>query len=186
MNSLINSWVDQNVVEKNKKELVEYGLHQGVFMSINVVTIILISYLFHQSINGILFLVFFSSLRSYAGGYHSSSILRCYFISTLIVIVVNFSFHVGIWTRTLAGIVNIFSVIILVKIAPVDSENRRLETSEIILFRMKTRKILLIESILSLLAIIIGITHIYETIAASMLLSTGLAYAGKIKNIKIQ
>ena len=63
--------------DKEEQEILQYGLHQGFTILLNLVTLIVCGILWNElSLMLFLFLgIFF--LRPYAGGYHADTELRC-------------------------------------------------------------------------------------------------------------
>ena len=183
MKRILNALTEQKVIAAKDMELVKYGLHQGRYLLTNFAIILLISFAFHELKTGFLFMIFFFTLRSYTGGYHTDSIWTCYILSTLIVAGTIWSFHARVWTPTIAGIAILISSGVLAVNSPVDSKNRRLNGAEKMSLNRITKRILLIELILGMLGIMWEINYLYASIAAAMFISFLLTFWGISKNI---
>lgn len=59
------------------KEVYQYGIEITISSILNISLIIIISLLLGDIVSGIIFLMFFIPLRTYCGGYHATSYLRC-------------------------------------------------------------------------------------------------------------
>lgn len=59
------------------KEVYQYGIEITISSILNISLIIIISLLLGDIASGIIFLMFFIPLRTYCGGYHATSYLRC-------------------------------------------------------------------------------------------------------------
>lgn len=70
--------------EEDERSVIEFGI--GILLSkmLNLITEIIIGCLFSMFWETIVFLLAFSFLRSYAGGFHASSSLKCYISSSAI------------------------------------------------------------------------------------------------------
>lgn len=164
--------------------IVRYGLEMIILKSLFFIGAMAIGVLMHSFWECGIFFLFFSILRSYAGGYHAKTRRRCFVQSMLTFLIVLVTLkcaevmpHMSIVIVVLA----IISAIVLWLISPVDCKNKQLETDEKIVFQKKTRVCLCIEMIIAIIAVTIGycgishavmLAHIVEGILATM----GLAF----------
>ena len=73
---LANSLIEQEHCSLENKEILVYGLSSAVELGLNIFSTIIVGAMFGMTIEGIIFLVSFSLLRTYAGGYHARSVNR--------------------------------------------------------------------------------------------------------------
>ena len=78
---------NENVIIHEKRELYRYGFQNGLILTLNFLTSIIVGVALGEVLSSILLLAAYIPLRSYAGGYHSNTSGRCYIVSTLIMIV---------------------------------------------------------------------------------------------------
>lgn len=71
--------IKNGVAEIEYKEIIVYGLTFGIELILNILTTIILGFMFGMVIESLIFLISFSLIRTYAGGYHSQSALKCYF-----------------------------------------------------------------------------------------------------------
>lgn len=71
--------------DKEEREIIQYGLHQGFMILLNLLTIIICGGLWKELPFALLLFLGIFILRPYAGGYHADTELRCYLISTVAV-----------------------------------------------------------------------------------------------------
>ena len=91
----MNNWADRSgevfiktkIVPADDKEILEYGISQGLFLVFNLLIFFGICCYFKIIIWGFIFLVLFWPLRIYAGGYHAKTRMHCILISTFMEIV---------------------------------------------------------------------------------------------------
>lgn len=74
-------------------------------------------------------------IRSYAGGYHASSTLRCYILTNIAIIVVLSAMKFITFSSTFLGCLSVMNSMVILILAPVDTENKRLDEIECIHYR---------------------------------------------------
>ena len=76
-NSVSRKFAEKGILEKNNVEICSYGLEIFISTMISVCTVLFISTIFTKSLEGIIYVLFYCSLRTYAGGYHAKSHKSC-------------------------------------------------------------------------------------------------------------
>ena len=96
MIKIIANWI-LNLVCKNcdipndLREAYQYGIGITISSIFNILLILLTSLLFRDVLSGVIFLLCFISLRTYSGGYHATTYLRCSIVFLLTYILVEIS-----------------------------------------------------------------------------------------------
>ncbi len=70
-NRVVDYFIQNNIIKEKDKELYLYGLQQGAFILVNIVTTLLIGYAFDMIWQSVVFMVAYLPLRAFAGGYHA-------------------------------------------------------------------------------------------------------------------
>lgn len=178
---LCNLFVENEIIEEEDKELYQYGLHQGIIMIINFISMLIVGLLFNMLWQSLLFLLFFIPVRTYAGGYHAKTQLRCYFIS------------LGIYIAALLGIRYMPSdwwmrVIILLaasavffKFAPSEAENKPLSAEEVIKYKRIARIMWVMEAAILFFAILFKLQQLGNCIILSYIVIFVLLILGELK-----
>lgn len=136
-----------NICEDNPMYQVYcFGLRGFILELITCLTAMTIAILFNRTIEIISFLLFFSQLRKYAGGYHASTRIRCYLSSTSII--VSNCLIVTHIPELVSQILIILLGGVLLLWAPVETENKPLDDEEQKKYRQKTIQIFIIELII--------------------------------------
>ncbi len=139
-------------IEEKYIELYVIAMQSLLAMALNAATALLIGYLMGMWQQGIILFAAFIPLRSYAGGYHARGYLSCYLescvIMTAILLFLRFITQSGIppygmWLLFLAAAAVIFYL------APLADENKPISEKETIVFKKRTRIILLVEILLA-------------------------------------
>lgn len=68
-------------VKEEDRDIYQYGLEITLIFILNICTILIISLFLNLFIESLLFLVCFSLLQSFAGGYHAMTHLRCFLMT---------------------------------------------------------------------------------------------------------
>lgn len=173
------------VIAEEDKELYTYGffvlLSKGLFFLISAFYGWMLGVLWES----IVFYIMFSTLRSYAGGFHASkeSICTCCTTASL------FLSSLCIWymerignTVIPFGILVVCGAVVYL-LAPLDSEDKPLTRAEMVLYRQKTRSIDIAIVIISIVGLCLHLPAILHAASISMALECVLLVLGKVKII---
>lgn len=169
--------------DENTKEVIYYGLEILILKIVFWITAALIGLFMGMFFENLIYMVFFVLLRSYAGGYHSKSRLRCFVLSTLTIILsicVHKIFNIFDMVNVFLVIFGIFSFAIVFLLSPIDSKNKELDNDEVIIFRKKARIILCSETILAIITYIFGLPSISKSIMLAIVTVGTLVIVGYI------
>ena len=162
--------VERKIITIDDKEIINYGLSTGFELILNLLTTLVISLILDMVLESIVFLLSFSSIRVYAGGYHLEKTINCYLVSNSIVALVLLS--VKIAPREYLGsiilILLVTSLPIILKLAPIGTPNKPLTNYEKNFFRKKVLSHMGIE------LIIIFILHLFNMDTIALLMSSGI------------
>lgn len=150
---IVERLLGKGIIIKSDYDIYLFGIEQLLSIILNLLTTILIGCLFGIVWQAILFVGAFMILRSYAGGYHALTPVRCY-ILTIVTIIVSLSAikYFEIDMVVLISLLIMTSVVILV-LAPVDTENKPIDEIEYIYYRKKTMIVWGVEVIIALLCV---------------------------------
>ncbi len=120
----------QDIIPEEDRELYEYGMVQGVILVINWLTAILIGAFFGMFWQPVAFLLLFTAVRVYAGGFHAGTQLQCYIYTS----VLQFGVMAAIKFISIPMAVYIILIgiaaLCLFLIAPVEAENKPMTAEE--------------------------------------------------------
>ena len=140
-----NYYFNKGRITINEKEEYEYSLEIMIASIVNFMVLLILTLLTKFYIESIAFIVVFASLRMSVGGYHAKTHLGCvlsisviYLIMVILLVFINSNI-----VLYLSIYFVVTSIPIILIYAPVDSENKRLDTFE----RKKHRKASLIKLI---------------------------------------
>lgn len=177
--------VKMQVIDEEDKDLYVYGFQQGFILLINTITVILIGFVFNMVWQSIVFLVTYSVLRAYAGGYHASTQLRCYLFSTGMIILVLYTLSQIPRNGFICFGITTVSSIIIFMLAPVEDQNKPLSKLEQTVFKERTNCIMLILIGCIIIFWIFGFWEISVCMSVSLLVLSIMLVLGKAKNFVI-
>lgn len=178
---ITNRLLRKNVIEYDDFEIYQFGLEQLFSTILNMLTTIIIGIILGELWNAVLFVLAFMMLRTYAGGYHSSTPLGCYLLTVSIIIaVLSVIKYVEISCFVCTGLLFVSSVIILL-LAPVESKNKPLDNIECVVYRKKAVGIWCIEVMSAIAFLIIGFKEVTVCIAMAFIVLGISLFVGVIK-----
>lgn len=146
----------RRVIKGSDYEIYQYGLELLLTSILDLLTLIVIGLAMGMIRQAIIFVLSFIMMRRYAGGYHSSTPLRCYILTSLVIlnslsvmkyIEINIFIYLGLY---------VVSAIIILTCSPVQSENKKLDIIEKTMYRKKTVLIWCFESALVVCALVLN------------------------------
>lgn len=167
--------------KKEDKEIIVFGLMSGIKLILNILTTILLGLIFGLVIESLLFLISFSFIRTYTGGYHAKNAINCYLFSSVVVVLVLIAIKFTSVQYVFIASILIFliSMPILLKFAPVEARTKPLDEIERKYFRKKGIINLSIECILIFVMFILDFNKLGYTISLGILISAILVFMEK-------
>lgn len=182
-NLIIESFIKRNIIDKKERDLYSYGLKEGIILLTNILTAALVGILYGMLWQALLYLIVYIPLRSYAGGYHASTQLKCYLLSTLLIMGVLLGIRYIHWNYFITLGLTLVSGILIFLLAPVEDNNKKLDEIEFLVYRKRARLIYIFELSLLLLVILMKLNQAAACIAVSHLTLAIMLIIGHIKNL---
>ncbi len=150
---MTDSLLKEGIISDEDKEIVRFGLEslEGNLQGIGLTLVVGIC--FKQVGEALLLWLLLFPLRKNAGGYHAATKVRCFFISTVMLIVAFVLFAVFEHTMVFYGIYAMAAGCVIWTLAPVDNPSKKLDALEHKVYRKRTRIALGVEGILLTLAL---------------------------------
>jgi len=117
-----NYLVHNQVIAEDDRDIYEYGFHAIYNNIIDIVSIVIIASFFNMVPETIVYHISFIPLRNTAGGYHTKTHLRCFIMSTTILITSLFAITRVTSPILSIGLACLSTILIWVK-APIEHEN---------------------------------------------------------------
>ena len=121
--------IERDISKYGDRDLIIYGLCTGIEIAFNILTTIVLAFLFKLIIESIVFLIFFSFIRTYTGGYHCQNAINCYFLSSSAIVIVLMIIKITPkeWMYVVCIITLVISVPTILKFAPVETATKPLD-----------------------------------------------------------
>lgn len=177
--------VEKNLIEQDEKEIYIFGLQQGFYFVLNIITAITIGILMGKAREIVIYILMFIPLRMFAGGYHANSYFSCYIISSIITFftlkmttIMGYSFF---WIS-----IGIISILIIWFLSPIEDKNKPLEKEENKKYQKIARRVLLFEITVAVVMLMLKVYNIYFTIVSIFIVLALLLIVGWCKNKNIE
>lgn len=140
--------------DQDEKQIVYYGLELLLSTWVTTIILFVLGIVFDCFFETICFILFYCTLRQYAGGYHSDTYLKCnlFMSSCYLVILIIDRIITFQYSWLLAGI---FAIFVIFYFAPVMNQNKRLSEGEVRYYKKSTYLIASIEVIVATFLLII-------------------------------
>lgn len=126
-------------IDREDRDIYEYGIKSGIMMFWNTAAFFLISYIFQMFIPGILFTLLFMMLRVHAGGVHLSSSVKCFIVSSLTFAGTLLLLRDTSLDKIPVLVLGVIAGIVIWALAPVEDKNKPLDELEYRVYRKRTR-----------------------------------------------
>lgn len=180
---LTESMENNHIIEHDDRELYVYGFNQGLNILLNLITTLVVGLLFHNVLELAIFIAAYIPLRSFAGGYHAKTPVRCYIFSIILILVFVLATKYVHFTIFVYSIIIVASSVIILYLAPVEDKNKPLDTKEQRVYRKRTYMIWVTE--LAVTVICCCLKQIVPVVCLTMtfLVMAVMLILGKLKNM---
>lgn len=146
-----------DVIDNDKFEIYSYSFEILISYSVYFVVFLLISLLTKTFFQSLCFLIGFCILRHFAGGYHTSTYLRCHLLFTFthFVFILLFKIVSSQWYLISCFVLLLYIVLSVFIFAPVDNVNKPFTEKEFTRFRFQSRLYVGLTSIILIIASIL-------------------------------
>lgn len=177
--------VRSNVIKEEDAEIYIYGINQILVSVLNVSSALIIGLILGMFFESIIFMAAYIPLRSFAGGYHAKTPIRCYFASLIIMfMILLFCKYVSFNLFLYSGIL-VISLLACAFLCPVQDNNKPLDSIERQRYRKISVVILFVE--LCVWIMIAFVIHKYvQIIPISIFTEAMMIIIGRAKNNLIE
>lgn len=179
---IADSLVLSGAVPAEDKALYEFGIRQGILLVINIATAVLIGMIMGMVWQTIVFLIAYTPIRSYAGGYHAGTQLICYLLSIPMILAVLLGVRFIPWNGYVFSILIVCAGIAVFLLAPVEDRNKPLDQLERAVYGKKARMISVILIAAAISLWLAGAVQSALSVAMALGVITVMLVLGSIKN----
>lgn len=133
--------INNKTIEESEKDIYCYSFEVLLSTIMSTIIIILSSLILKQFYNTLLYFIGFSICRSLSGGYHAKNHYSCFILTqTAFISFMLFSKFTYIHNKLLfMFLINLFSFIVVLSLAPIDNVNKPLDSIEKQKLKIKSR-----------------------------------------------
>lgn len=175
--------VRSGVVKEEDAEVYIYGINQIMAYVFNVSSSLIIGLIFGVTFEIIIFMAAYIPLRTFAGGYHAKTPLRCYIFSVIMLIIVSIGMkHLSpadwVYYAVLAA-----SVFVILVLSPVEDQNKPLDEVEHKVYKRRTMLIAAVEVVICFSLWMMKLHNLFAAVVYSFTVLGFMLIAGKVKNL---
>jgi accessory gene regulator B len=171
--------ISKGLVEEEDRAIYEYGFTITIEVGLFILFCLFTTLYLHMFIEGILFLVIFAPLRSYAGGLHLEKYHSCFILSCFTFLGILFAvryIRTPIWFSFVSLLI-LATIIYL--LYPVENINRKVDKDEDRYFKKKLKLFLFMDTIMAVACIILNNSRALFLIAVTYLVVAITMLMGK-------
>ncbi len=183
---IIERLILNEAIPGEDKEIYRYGIQQGIIALLNLGTTMVIGMAFGMLLESVLFLAAYIPLRSFAGGYHAKTAVRCYFFSIVMMSAVLWVMRCVIYSGLICGCLTVIFGSIICILVPVEDRNKPLDDLEKKVYGKRARSILVPECMISLLATLCGWERIGMCMTSVLCVMMLMLLLEKWKNVYLR
>lgn len=176
--------IQKGMVKEEDRELYEYGFTMTIEEGLFVLFCLFVSLYLHMLMEGILFILIFAPLRSYAGGLHLDKFHSCFILSCLtfsgILLIVRY-IHISMLFSFIALFILEAAVYALY---PVENINREVDNEENRYFKKKLKIYLAVDLLLAVICAVLKKECYVFLISVTFFMIVVTMILGKYKNIR--
>ena len=174
-----------SVIQNEDVELYAYGFYILISKLLFLIMALIFGVILNIVLESLVFYVLFSIIRAYAGGVHADKEWKCFFYTSISIImcVLGLKILINIELTCVYVSLLIASSLLIILFSPLDTEEKLLSEIEREKYSIISLLILLIYLTMSLVLVITGIRSISYSICVAVTLEAILLSAGKIKQI---
>ncbi len=173
---------DNHIIKHDDRELYVYGFNQGLNILLNLITTLVVGLLFRNILELAIFIAAYIPLRSFAGGYHAKTPLRCYIYSIIMLILVSVGMRYLLFVDMVYYVILAISALIIFVLSPVEDKNKPLDKIELKVYRKRTLLILLAELIICVLSNVIDLYAVFISINYNLAVMSVIILLGMLKS----
>jgi accessory gene regulator B len=184
--NIVKWMLNNQIIEENKAVICRWGISHILDTVFNIVTFLIIGFLFKMPIETIIFTLGYIPLRIYAGGYHAKTPFRCWCLSNII-LAVSLVIVQNVEKCYIAfGILSLIAIVVLIVFMPVEDLHKPLDQNDRKKYKKRGVAILAIEICISFVFTLLHHNKISLVLSSVWVLLSVMLILGVIKNALIK
>lgn len=174
--------VESGKADKESRDIYSYGINQALTVVLDLVTTLIIGICFHMLWQILLFIGAYVPLRSFCGGVHAKTPLRCYASSVVLLIAVELAVKNYMPSGYIFIAAYVISALLILTLSPVEDLNKPLDDIEQKVYKRRSLVIWLVGSVLILVLYLLKFKTASLCILLSQAVLAVMLILGVIKN----
>ena len=174
--------VYKGIVQKEDADLYQYGIENGITIAGNLIASVIFGIVTGRPGLVLVFLLFYATLRSYSGGVHCKSKIRCFLMSLAILSIPVYT-HESVMNNVPAPVIlmiGIVAVVAILILSPVESINKPLDDEEKKYYARVTHCIAALQVCVLIILFCLGVKDYFYAGYSSIVLVAVFMVMGKI------
>lgn len=179
--------VNNDNFDEERLEVIRYGIEILLLKVLFFIASMLLGVLLQSFWECLLFTLSFSVIRSLAGGYHADTRIKCFIQSMcmlMVVLVILKLIQRNLFSCEIVLCLSIIAAVIIWLTSPIDTENKRLTNEERKILKIKSRSILIIETVICISTYLLNYEKVAYSIMLALIVTAVLMIIGGLKNTK--
>ena len=174
---ILNFMIKNNVISKDTEEIefYRYGIEITLSSLINIALISIIGIVTNYTFESTMFLAVFIIMRSFTGGYHANTYIKCNLVTSISFVILLLIFKI---IRHIS-LIAIFQVVTIVLLAPIENKNKPIENRTV--YKIISTVLSVVLSAISIVLIIKGVDLGLIILLTLALVSIFIIYARFMK-----
>lgn len=177
---LLDTLLKNNIIQDNDKEIYAFAIECACSKAINYSIYIAMAIVLKMQLQMLLMAIAFIPLRRNAGGFHAKTKSGCFILSYSLVIIalVMCKMEIPIIVEL---IILVLSDVLIIILAPLDNNNKRMDLVEKLYFAKRARAFMLVISVIGVVSIFMNLKVVFNCIVLGVCMETILLVMGKIQ-----
>lgn len=165
-------------------KVVKYGLINIANNLLGLFITLFIGFYFGYLVESFILWLMVLPLRKNAGGFHANTKIGCFLLSTIMLLTSFAYIKYSEWSTILQILVSIVLFVIIFTMAPVENHNKRLSIIEQLVYKKRTRIVLIMDGLLFVISIFLKWKALLTLIMVSLFIVSISLVSGRFKNLK--
>lgn len=174
--------VRSGVVKEEDVAICVYGINQILVSALNVSSTLIIGMMFGVLLEVAVFMMAYIPLRSFAGGYHAKTPLRCYIFSVIMLIIISIGMKYLSVAEWVYYAVLSAAILVVLALSPVEDQNKPLDETERKVYKKRAAIIAAVELVIGLAFKLFGLDSLFVAMVYSFAVLCFMLVIGAVKN----
>ena len=176
-----NNLVNSQIIKAEDIEIYIYGINQILVSILNIASALILGAIFGVFYEIAVFMAAYIPIRTFAGGYHAKTPLRCYVFSMIMLVVVSIGLRYFCVADGVYYVILGISIFVILILSPIEDKNKPLNEIEHRIYKKKTTIIVVVELVIYLIFKFVKLDNLSEAIIYSFAVLSIMFIVGKIK-----